>query len=499
MACLVLGATLVASFARATTPRIVAGSYTSLHPGAVALLYGADPESASMVCSGVLIGCRTVLTAAHCVCPERGKSCRRGSAPDPGPWSVFFQHAGLRAVAAITVHPNFDFPIADVALVTLADPIDGVAPVSMARTAPPLASVGTIVGFGNTGLAAADFGLKREGQVRTSGCGSPRSDRALVCWEYAGTGSDTCVGDSGGPLLVAGAVAGITSGGTNDFCEAVDLAYDANIATYRDWILESAGIDVTRPSCGLLPAAGGPETTIVPVLGSLDEGRPTGRHRLPIPPGSRRVLITMNAQDDGLADFDLAVSLDGTDPAAEPSACVVAVPRQYAVCEFERPEAEVAEVAVVRRRGAGPYQVTMTTFADVAAVPRCTELLDVERLRTEGLFSMRAGIPDPERRLAGLDPRAAPFVIGLDDGVTQVETGIPAGDSAWRPTRDGFRWQTASAGSGIVRVILRRRERAFVHWEVRVVGRDLGIPPRTGSASAVRLVVGGRCFTGQGS
>ncbi len=57
-----------------------------------------------------------------------------------------------------------------------------------------------------------------------------------LCWRPGRRGSDTCSGDSGGPLLVDGAVAGVTSGGIGtQSCPSV-LSYDTNVVRYRGWI-----------------------------------------------------------------------------------------------------------------------------------------------------------------------------------------------------------------------------------------------------------------------
>jgi len=48
--------------------------------------------------------------------------------------------------------------------------------------------------------------------------------------------SDTCSGDSGGPLIVNGAVAGVTSGGIGTTGCPGQLSFDTNVARYRAWI-----------------------------------------------------------------------------------------------------------------------------------------------------------------------------------------------------------------------------------------------------------------------
>src|SRR5262245_60372372 len=82
-------------------PRIVNGLYTSLYPTTGALLDSADFSTASMICSGTLIGCQTFLTAGHCV----------EAALDPSLYSVFFQHAGFFHVSSIALHPSYNFPV----------------------------------------------------------------------------------------------------------------------------------------------------------------------------------------------------------------------------------------------------------------------------------------------------------------------------------------------------------------------------------------------------
>src|SRR5262245_1938124 len=74
-------------------PRIVNGSFTNKFPSTVAVLDGGDPGTAVAECTGTLIGCRTVITAAHCVCGDDDTSA--SCVPDPHAHSVFMQHAGL--------------------------------------------------------------------------------------------------------------------------------------------------------------------------------------------------------------------------------------------------------------------------------------------------------------------------------------------------------------------------------------------------------------------
>jgi secreted trypsin-like serine protease len=110
-----------------------------------------------------------------------------------------------------------------------------------------------------------DKGIKRVGRVETATCLAELSSdpaRQLVCWDFLdpigppGEHSDTGGGDSGGPLLLnlgSGLViAGVTSGGTPIIgVPEPGHSFDANVYTYRDFILAELGTDDTATCGGL--------------------------------------------------------------------------------------------------------------------------------------------------------------------------------------------------------------------------------------------------------
>jgi hypothetical protein len=361
---------LAASTARAgaLAPRIVNGVETTDHPAVGALLSPAGPDFASLVCTGTLIGCQTFLTAAHCVEDNL----------DPADYGVFFQHAGFVDVSAIAIHPSYEFPVADVAVLTLAAPVTGIRPMPIDTVGgQPAGTAGTIAGFGRSGGSADDYGLKRAGLVETAPCASGISNTTSICWDFTaplgppGEDSNTCNGDSGGPLFIDGGsgdvVAGITSGGTSASCLPSDHSYDTRMATYAGYVQTTGGPDVGATSCSNLPQIGTSNTTVFPFSGTLDVSVTQLTHAFTVPAGTERLRVTMNGVDDG-SDFDLYVRA-GTPPTTAAFDCAVATTGQFGACEFTDPAPGTWHVLIDRFSGDGRYQATASVFVPICADP----------------------------------------------------------------------------------------------------------------------------------
>jgi secreted trypsin-like serine protease len=223
-----------APVAARTTAPIYNGSPTQAFPAVVAVgIFNADGSSA--FCSGTLITPTVVLTAGHCL--SFGATHAAIAVFPDGVTEVD------RPAFAAAVHPDFDLgriAVDDVGILVVDPPITGVTPAPLAAAAPRPRVRATIVGFGDD--PRATNGVKRVGTVRLARC--PRAVRKVgiaqgqldgsLCWRPKRRGQDTCVGDSGGPLLVGGAVAGVTSGGFPD-CPG-KLSWDTSVAAVRDWI-----------------------------------------------------------------------------------------------------------------------------------------------------------------------------------------------------------------------------------------------------------------------
>jgi len=257
-ALLPLAAAADGAFVDPVHPRITNGVLTQSRPttGSLLVKYGINYQ---LTCSGTLIGCHTFLTAAHCVC--QGSPFAYCGTPDPAGYAVYLQNAGIVGVSAIDVDPDYDFAsLGDVAVLTLSTPVTGVPPTPINTTMRP--SLGTaveIAGYGLTQGGADDTGILREGRAVTDGCQGQANEAAHVCWVFdaplgaAGTDSNTCNGDSGGPLFVdfgAGErVAGITSGGVSANCLPTDISYDTDVYVHRAFIQGVAGADLLSTTC----------------------------------------------------------------------------------------------------------------------------------------------------------------------------------------------------------------------------------------------------------
>jgi hypothetical protein len=352
--------------------KIVNGVLTGDYPTTGALLEGTSQDEMGSWCSGTLIGCSTFLTARHCVASKK----MPGAPVDKtefGRFRVFLQHGGIFGVTAVATRKDYDFPHADVAVLTLDRPVDGITPTALNTTVIENRTPGVIVGFGRTGGLRNDYGLKRVGRVTTASC-SP-GETSLLCWNFhipgpAGQASNTCNADSGGPLFVdqegAGLpmqmIAGITSGGTREDCLLNDHSYDVDVRQFASWITKQTKDKLGANACGVLPQWGTNKVVTDKKSGILDAGNKSYSTSVEVPPNTRALRVAMNAQDsDGAIDFDLFVKSGS--PASSISAdCARATPSQYAFCEFRNPAAGRWYMRVERKKGRGTYQLTSTVF-----------------------------------------------------------------------------------------------------------------------------------------
>ncbi len=353
----------------AVEPRIVNGLNTSDHPSVVDILFA---SASSTLCTGTLIGCETVLTAAHCVCS--GSTAATCGTPDPTDYLIFTQHFGLSDVDSVSVHPAYAFGSAgDAAILKLAQPVTGIAPSPINTTASPApGSAGLLVGFGLTDGSLGDAGIKRRGLVTTAAC-TVVPGSTHVCWNFTepvgppGEDSNTCSGDSGGPLFInfgaGNRVAGVTSGGISADCQPADSSFDTDVFVIRDWIQTIAGSDLDNTSCGDLPQAGQPGALILAGEGTIDAMDPTAQFLFDVPGDTSLLRVVQNGEDGPFAanDFDLYVRF-GEPPTLFDYDCRPFLEGSYEPCEFPSPTAGTWHILVNRFNGAGEFQMTATLF-----------------------------------------------------------------------------------------------------------------------------------------
>ncbi len=200
----------------------------TLDPGddnVVALL-----DHGSPFCSGTLVAPQVVVTAAHCVLGVDGLGgveAYFGANPDG-------QAGRTIAVVDGRAHPEAtldDLRGVDVAVLALAEP----APFA----SKPMNDTPFDQGFTDRGLRLVGFGTD---DPHGGGMGPKRQTITRVMsfteadFDFGGTGTSACFGDSGGPafMTIGGSevLVGVTSGGDQDCTEGTYIRVDAQLEAF---------------------------------------------------------------------------------------------------------------------------------------------------------------------------------------------------------------------------------------------------------------------------
>ena len=353
---------------------IVNGTVTDEFPATGMLILGDSPDEGMIGCSVTLIGCDTVLTAAHCVCAGFGADCPNGAPLEP--LHVFFPSAGFFPVASVATHPSYNEYIEhDAAVLRLATPVTGVDPVPVASTPITPGTPAIIVGYGRTGGEVYEYGIKRQGDVVTTACDEELGVNKL-CWRFDGSAeasaSNVCHGDSGGSTYVVRdgrvEIVGVHSTTNQMSCLEAAGTYpsaDTGVFDHRDFISSAAAGGLAQDACGDLPQVGGAGAQLIADSGAINVGQ-AAELTVEVPRGTAELRVALNSTDGAGANLDLYVR--GGEPAsAQQHDCSAAGPSAHGFCTLRSPAPGTWYIQVVADPAAtsrgGDYQVTATVLS----------------------------------------------------------------------------------------------------------------------------------------
>ena len=347
---------------------IINGEVTGDYPSTGLLLFSDNFETATVGCTATLIGCQTVLTAAHCVCPEDVYSGTCAVQPR----GLFFQHAGYYEVAEINVHPDYrrlsnSALEHDIAVITLTEPVSGIEPTPIQMEQPALGPA-TIVGFGRTSESLHDYGVKRTGTAQLTACDGNESDAQHLCWR---NDSLLCQGDSGGPLFVGEGDAMTIAGVSSYVYGCTGKSVDMNVSASTDFILEIGGDDVGASRCDeAVDAVGQGSVTAHTESGNLsvNEG---DSFEVDVPPGTSELRVSLNGNVLDIevpnnvvpVNFDLFVK-QGAEALDFDNDCGATEQGSTGYCRFKSPVPGKWHMMVRNTRSEGTYQITTTLIGD---------------------------------------------------------------------------------------------------------------------------------------
>lgn len=345
----------------ASGPKVVNGQGSTDFPAVGALVSASDRGA---ICTATLIGCRTVLTAAHCLC-QREECDVSGPLVPASSLAVSFQYGPVVRVASYDVHPNFSDreQVDDVAILHLTQSVPGIAPATINTTrTPSFGTRGTVLGYG---LASenneSSAGIKRIGRYSSINCNEDGLPNATnLCFFFAPSDAGICSGDSGGPDFVdfgqGPVLAGIHTASTSCSPGAISLSQD--VYSYRNFIAQQAGSDLGR-ACTDLPLIGSSDVTTRSWSGAAS-GNPS--HTFNVPAGTERLRLALNATEPPGGDLDLLLRA-GAPPTDGLFDCRSDMDGSVEFCEVVQPAAGTWHATVARRSGSGvEYQLTLALF-----------------------------------------------------------------------------------------------------------------------------------------
>ncbi|XP_008843460.1 kallikrein-8 [Nannospalax galili] len=235
-----------AGLSRAQGSKVLEGQECEPHsqPWQTALFQGDR-----LVCGGVLVGARWILTAAHC--KKQKYSVRLG---DHSLQSRDEPEQEIQVAESIQ-HPCFNSSNPedhrhDLMLVRMRRPASigaKVRPIKLSNRCPHVGQKCTISGWGTVTsprenfpdtLNCAEVDIFSQNKCKDAYPG--KITAGMVCAGNS-NGADTCQGDSGGPLVCDGRLQGITSWGSDPCGRPERPGVYTNVCRYTDWIQKTMG------------------------------------------------------------------------------------------------------------------------------------------------------------------------------------------------------------------------------------------------------------------
>ncbi len=225
---LATGSILAAGSASAApTPHIIGGTQAPPTPWEVQLVFG--QSGGTYGCTGEQLNASWILTANHCV--------------DGDQWmDVYHSNSTTNPGSPVPVDAVYSAPTGDIALAHLASPfgISGYPSLNLGYSAQSSGS-GTIMGYGNRANSQPSDGLY---QASVSLTGETTDAYNGDAQHVTGVDGASNHGDSGGALIVNGAVVGVCS--TGDSADpGSDIHAGSNYAILSQsgsWISSTAGV-----------------------------------------------------------------------------------------------------------------------------------------------------------------------------------------------------------------------------------------------------------------
>ena len=237
-------------------------------------------DSEGHFCGGSVVSETVIITAAHCVEGMFASQIRVVAGV-----SNLNDSGQVRAVASIVEHPDYaSSGVADIAVINLAQPLSlggTVQPIALATTTDlSSANHALVSGWGATSendeagssaLLTASVPLVSDAACNLALGQDGISPAVETC--AGGTGTDSCYGDSGGPLTVIDAngapkLAGVVSWGIE--CGADTPGVYAEVPALADFIATASG-QPAPPATGEPTTPGTPSDPSEPELSDVDD------------------------------------------------------------------------------------------------------------------------------------------------------------------------------------------------------------------------------------